>query len=200
MIFALPRIDFSKGIPPEFRTLTVVPTMLISPENIDHLIEALEVRFLANRDDSLRAWELLAIINPVSHGRSPEEIETYKVEPYIVAADVYALPPHTGRGGWTWYTGSAGWMYRLITESLLGLRLEVDKLRFAPCLPADWETFKVHYRYRETIYHITVLQTRAGNGEMSVTVDGVEQYDKAIPLVDDHREHSVEVRIHAAGG
>ena len=89
--------------------------------------------------DSRRAWELLAMINPVNQRRSPEGIATYKVEPYVVAADVYALPPHTGRGGWTWYTGSAGWMYRLIVESLLGLRLEVDKLRFAPCLPADWK-------------------------------------------------------------
>jgi cellobiose phosphorylase len=82
-------------------------------------------------------------------------------------------------------------------ESLLGLRLEVDKLRFEPCLPADWEMFKVHYRYRETVYHITILQELKGNGETSVTVDGVEQYDKAIPLVDDHQEHSVEVRINA---
>jgi cellobiose phosphorylase len=148
--------------------------------------------------DSRRAWELTAMINPVNHARSAEAIATYKVEPYVVAADVYALPPHTGHGGWTWYTGSAGWMYQLIVESLLGLRLEVDKLRFAPCLPADWEAFKVHYRYRETFYHIAVLHTRAGNGEMSVTVDGVEQQDQAIPLVDDRQEHSVEVRIHAA--
>jgi cellobiose phosphorylase len=147
--------------------------------------------------DSRRAWELLAMINPVNHAKSPDEIVTYKVEPYVVAADVYALSPHTGRGGWTWYTGSAAWMYRLIVESLLGLRLEVDKLRFAPCLPADWETFKVHYRYRETVYHIDVLQTHAGNGETSVTVDGVERPDKAIPLVDDRQEHSVEVRIPA---
>ncbi|MFI5342166.1 MAG: glycosyl hydrolase family 65 protein, partial [Candidatus Methylomirabilales bacterium] len=97
-----------------------------------------------------------------------------------------------------WYTGSAGWMYRLITESLLGLRLEVDTLRFAPCLPVDWEGFTVHYRYRETVYHIAVLHARAGNGEMGVTVDGVEQRDKAIPLVDDRQEHSVEVSIPAA--
>jgi cellobiose phosphorylase len=147
--------------------------------------------------DSRRAWELLAMINPVNHAKSPEGIATYKVEPYVVAADVYALSPHTGRGGWTWYTGSAAWMYRLIVESLLGLRLEVDKLRFAPCLPADWETFKVHYRYRETVYHIDVLQTHAGNGETSVIVDGVERHDKAIPLVDDRQEHSAEVRIPA---
>ncbi len=85
-------------------------------------------------------------------------------------------------------------MYRLILESLLGLRLEADRLRFAPCLPAEWESFKVHYRYRETIYHITVLQTRDGSAA-SVTVDGVEQSDKAITLVDDRREHAVEVRL-----
>ena len=108
--------------------------------------------------------------------------------------------PHTGRGGWTWYTGSAGWMYRLIMESLLGLRLEVDKLVFSPCLPADWDVFKMHYRYRETVYHITVLQTQTGNEEMTVAVDGLEQHDKTVALVDDHREHSVEVRINAPGG
>ena len=147
--------------------------------------------------DSRRAWELLAMINPLNHANSPERIATYKVEPYVVAADVYALVPHTGRGGWTWYTGSAGWMYRLIIESLLGLRLEVDKLRLVPCLPADWKAFKVHYRYRETVHHINVLQTPTGDGEMSVTVDGVEQSDKAIPLLDDRQEHSVEVRIPA---
>jgi cellobiose phosphorylase len=148
----------------------------------------------AQLGDSRRAWELLAMINPVNHGRTREEIATYKVEPYVVAADVYALSPHVGRGGWTWYTGSAGWMYRLILESLLGLRLETDKLRFAPCLPRDWESFKMHYRYRETVYHITVLQTNNG-GTAGVTVDGVEQPDNAIPLLDDHQEHAVEVRI-----
>ena len=144
--------------------------------------------------DSRRAWELFGIINPVKHSRSPEGVAAYKVEPYVVAADVYALSPHTGRGGWTWYTGSAGWMYRLIVESLLGLRLEVDKLHFAPCLPADWKEFKLHYRYRETVYHIAVLQTHAADGGMTVTVDGIERDDKAIPLVDDRQEHSVEVR------
>jgi cellobiose phosphorylase len=149
--------------------------------------------------DSSRAWELLSIINPVNHGRTIEEIATYKVEPYVVAADVYAVSPHVGRGGWTWYTGSAGWMYRLILESLLGIRLEVNKLRFAACLPGDWESFKVHYRYRETLYHISfrnIDMLQPDNGSVaSVTVDGVEQPDKAIPLLDDHKEHSVEVRI-----
>jgi len=148
--------------------------------------------------NSRRAWELLAMINPVNHGATPEAIATYKVEPYVVAADVYALSPHTGRGGWTWYTGSAGWMYRLILESLLGLRIEVDKLHFAPCLPAHWKEFKVHYRFRETVYHIVVRQMLATSGATTLTVDGVQGNDKAIPLVDDHQEHTVEVRIHTA--
>ena len=148
--------------------------------------------------DNRRAWELLTMINPVNHGGSPEGIATYKVEPYVVAADVYALPPHKGRGGWTWYTGSAGWMYRLIVESLLGLRREADRLRFAPCLPVDWKEFKVYYRYRETVYEIAVLQQPAKVGETTVTVDGVEQHDKTIPLVDDRRNHSVEVVMHIA--
>ncbi len=145
--------------------------------------------------DNRRAWELFAMINPVNHAGSPEAIATYKVEPYVVAADVYALSPHTGRGGWTWYTGSAGWMYRLIVESLLGLRLEVDKLHFTPCLPAAWEGFKMHYRYRETVYHIAITQTPGGGGPRAVIVDGVEQQGQAISLVDDRQEHSVEVRI-----
>jgi len=145
--------------------------------------------------DGRRAWELFDMINPVRHASSEAAIATYKVEPYVVAADVYAVAPHTGRGGWTWYTGSAGWMYRLIVESLLGLKLEVDKLRFTPCLPAEWETFKLRYRYRETVYQITVAQTRAADERTRVTVDGIEQRDEAVPLVDDCLEHAVEVRI-----
>ncbi len=155
----------------------------------------------AQLGDSKRAWELLTMINPINHGSSLDKIATYKVEPYVIAADVYAVSPHVGRGGWSWYTGSAAWMYRLILESLLGLRLDADKLRFAPCLPADWKSFKIHYRYRETVYHITVLQTSNGNAASAV-VDGVEQFnmaDTAISLVDDHQEHSVEVRIPALG-
>ncbi|MFZ0254275.1 MAG: glucoamylase family protein, partial [Gammaproteobacteria bacterium] len=149
--------------------------------------------------DSRRAWELTTMINPANHAKSPQAIATYKVEPYVMAADVYAVAPHTGRGGWTWYTGSAGWMYRLIMESLLGLRLEVDRLHVAPCLPTHWGGLKIHYRYRETVYHINITQTPTGDdgrsGVMGVTVDGVEQDDPIIPLVDDHWEHTVEVRV-----
>ncbi len=118
----------------------------------------------------------------------------------MVTADLYAVSPHVGRGGWTWYTGSAGWLYRLIVESLLGLRLEVDTLHVAPCLPADWPGFKLRYRYRETVYRIAVTQLPGGQGETKVTVDGVERPDPAIPLVDDRREHAVEVRYRTDAG
>ena len=142
-----------------------------------------------------RAWELFAMINPVNRTKTAAAIATYKVEPYVMAADVYAIAPHTGRGGWTWYTGSAGWMYRLAVESLLGLRREGDKLRLVPRLPATWPGFKLRYRYRDTVYRIAVLSARDGSSKSSVAVDGVEQLDHAISLVDDRREHSVEVRI-----
>jgi cellobiose phosphorylase len=144
--------------------------------------------------DSRRAWEVLTMINPVNHGGSARGIGTYKVEPYVVAADVYAVPPHTGRGGWTWYTGSAAWMYRLIIESLLGLRLEVDKLHIEPCIPDDWEGFTIHYRYRDTVYHIKVVQTVEEDAKR-IILDEVAQEDKWIALVDDHVDHNVEVVV-----
>jgi len=152
----------------------------------------------AAQGDSRRAWELTTLINPANHAKSAAAIATYKVEPYVMAADVYAVAPHTGRGGWTWYTGSAGWMYRLILESLLGLRLEVDKLHINPCLPAHWPGFKLHYRYRETVYHIEVVQTGSEVREaLQVRLDGAIQDGVAIALVDDRREHRVEVRLPA---
>ena len=146
--------------------------------------------------DSERAWELFGMINPVNHGKSADEVAIYKAEPYVVAADVYAVAPHTGRGGWTWYTGSAGWMYRLILESLLGLRLEVDKLHFAPCLPAEWRDCKVQYRFRQTVYPIAFSIHEEG-GEMRVIHDGVAQQGNFIYLVDDRREHTVKIKVPA---
>jgi cellobiose phosphorylase len=146
--------------------------------------------------DTERAWEFFALLNPVHHGSTPEAIERYKVEPYVMCADIYGVSPHTGRGGWTWYTGAAGWMYRLTVETLLGLQLEVDHLRIAPCIPADWASYKIHYRYRETVYHITVRRIGEPSGPVSrVTVDDVECPDTRVPLVDDHREHHVEVLL-----
>ncbi|WP_300988934.1 glycoside hydrolase family 94 protein [Thiocapsa sp.] len=149
----------------------------------------------ARLGDAAKAWELFSLINPINHGRTPEDIATYKVEPYVVAADVYGVAPHVGRGGWSWYTGSASWMYRLILESLLGLRLEVDTLHVAPCLPADWDGFTLRYRYRETLYHIAVTQRVDTEGGTRITLDGVVQDAPTIPLVDDRREHRVEVVV-----
>jgi cellobiose phosphorylase len=145
--------------------------------------------------DSKNAWEILTMINPINHTKTPDDVARYKVEPFVVAADVYALKPHVGRGGWTWYTGSAGWMYRLIVESLLGLRLETDKLFIEPCLPSDWITTRINYRYRETLYRITLTQLHEGKSELIIMLDGVECPDKFISLVDDHHEHMVEVKI-----
>ena len=146
-----------------------------------------------------RAWELFNLINPIRHGDSAEAIATYQVEPYVVAADVYTNPQHAGRGGWTWYTGSASWMYRLITESLLGLRLEADRLWINPILPAAWKGFTIHYRYRETMYHLRVRQGVAGAaGDRSVarvSCDGVPQADRSLLLRNDGVEHEVEIDV-----
>jgi cellobiose phosphorylase len=156
------------------------------------------VMAFAKLGDRERAWELFRLINPVLHADTPERIATYKVEPYVVAADVYLVAPHTGRGGWTWYTGSAGWMYRLITESLLGLEREGERLRVVPCLPVEWPSYTIHYRFRETVYHITVARAAPGEPARCV-VDGAEHPDGWIPLQDDRHEHHVQVAVVEAG-
>ena len=147
----------------------------------------------AELGDHARAWELLRMINPIHHGDSADRIAVYKVEPYVVAADVYAVSPHVGRGGWTWYTGSAGWMYRLIVESLLGLRLEGDTLRLTPCIPADWPEYTLRYRYRDTVYRIHVRQQAGQGTRQRLLVDGVDCPDLEIALRDDHALHVVEL-------
>ena len=135
------------------------------------------------------------MINPVSHADSADAIATYKVEPYVVAADVYAVAPHTGRGGWTWYTGSAGWLYRLIVESLLGVELAIDRLRFSPCVPAEWKEFRLDYRFRESVYHVTVSRADTGGRACAVWLDGVPQADNGVALSNDGNEHEVRVLL-----
>jgi cellobiose phosphorylase len=147
----------------------------------------------AELGDHARAWELFRMINPIHHGDTAERIATYKVEPYVVAADVYAVEPHVGRGGWTWYTGSAGWMYRLVIESLLGLRLEGGTLRLAPCIPPEWPGYTIRYRYRDTVYRIQVHRGAGQGISPRLLVDGVEQPGLAIPLHDDYAQHAVEL-------
>ena len=148
--------------------------------------------------ENSRAWELFALLNPVGHGASPAQIATYKVEPYVVAADVYAVAPHIGRGGWTWYTGSAGWMYRLLVETLLGINLEGDRLHLMPRMPEKWTSYKIHYRYRQTVYHITIARLAGDSSAKSLLVlDGQTIAGPTFPLQDDRREHIVEMRVRA---
>lgn len=147
--------------------------------------------------ETARAWECFALINPVNHAMSEADAVRYKVEPYVAAADVYSVPPHGGRGGWTWYTGSAGWMYRLIYEDLLGLRMENGtKLSFRPCVPSTWKKFRIDYRHRGTLYRIqfTILGERT-HQVRKVTLDGVPLPEEVVALNDDGREHDVQVEI-----
>ena len=153
------------------------------------------VMAFAKLGDNRRAWELFQLINPVNHSKTADNMEVYKVGPYVLAADVYAVVAHVGRGGWTWYTGSVGWMYRLITESVLGLQLAVDKLYIKPCLPEDWHSYRIEYRYRSTTYKIIVKQSREQGVTYHLKVDGIEQADGYIPLVDDQQEHTVEMLL-----
>ena len=146
--------------------------------------------------DTERAWDLFALLSPVHHSVTPSQIATYKVEPYVIAADVYAVAPHIGRGGWTWYTGSAGWMYRLLVETLLGVNLEGNQLRLTPSLPKAWTTFTLHYRHRQTPYHIRITRLPdAPHGTSRLTLDGQALAGNIISLLDDHRDHSVEIQL-----
>ena len=146
--------------------------------------------------ESERAWQLFALLNPVNHGTTPQQIATYKAEPYVVAADVYALAPHTGRGGWSWYTGAAGWMYRLLVETLLGINLEGDHLRLSPRLPQAWPGCTIHYRYRQAIYHISITRLAAGSTDApALTLDGQLLDGNLLPLRDDRSDHAVEMKV-----
>ncbi len=146
----------------------------------------------AQQGDAARAWELARMINPIQHAQDPAAVATYKVEPYVMAADVYAVAPHVGRGGWTWYTGSAGWMYRLLTESLLGLRRSGDLLELAPCIPASWERYRLDYRHGASVYAIEVVQH--DDAAATLRLDGLACTDLRVPLLDDGRTHRVELR------
>ncbi|HET8808386.1 MAG TPA: glucoamylase family protein [Methylophaga sp.] len=160
----------------------------------------------ARMGDKKRAWEFYQMLNPVNHGDSADSITRYKVEPYVMCADIYGAAPHTGRGGWTWYTGAAGWMYRLTLETLLGINLEDGYLRVAPCVPADWKSFKVHYRFHETLYHITI-NCQAGQPQQvtRLLLDNVELAAASeagtdngkFPLINDQQVHHVSIELNS---
>jgi cellobiose phosphorylase len=141
-----------------------------------------------------RALELWNLINPVYHATTPLEAQHYKVEPYVVCADVYGAPPHTGRGGWTWYTGSASWLYRVALEAILGFKLQGNKFQVAPCIPRDWATYEMTYRYGTATYQIRVDNSAGtGRGVRSVTVDGTLMHDGMVPLHDNGATHEIRV-------
>jgi cellobiose phosphorylase len=131
------------------------------------------------------------MINPVHHTGTDEACATYKTEPYVMTADVHAAAPHVGRGGWSWYTGSAGWMYRLVVESLLGVTRAGDTLTLMPRLPAGWDGFRLHYRYRGSHYAIAVHRADTP----LLRVDGETQQGNTIVLVDDGCTHEVELYV-----
>jgi cyclic beta-1,2-glucan synthetase len=143
-----------------------------------------------------RAVELFDLLNPILHSSTPEAVARYKVEPYVVAADVYSVPPHTGRGGWTWYTGSAAWLYRVGLETILGFHRRGEHLRLDPCIPAAWPGFEITYRHHSATYHIVVENPdRVESGVSQLIIDGVEAPGGVMPLVDDGRTHEVRVLL-----
>ncbi len=142
--------------------------------------------------DGDKAAELFAMLNPINHSRTRTDAYRYKVEPYVVCADIYSTKPHVGRGGWTWYTGSAGWMYRLLVESLLGLERRGNQLRVRPLLPKHWQAFDMCYRFGESIYEIACREAKPLEAE-AVTLDGVAAADGWVCLLDDGKTHAVVV-------
>jgi cyclic beta-1,2-glucan synthetase len=144
--------------------------------------------------DGQRAFELFQTLNPIQHARDRKGVHRYKVEPYVVAGDVFSQPPHIGRGGWSWYTGSAAWLYRVGLESILGLRRSGDRLTLDPCIPPEWKGFVITYRFRSATYRIEVENPHGRvRGIATVCLDGQRCEDATIFLADDGRNHVVRV-------
>jgi len=143
-----------------------------------------------------RAHELYRMLNPICHSDSPEKVSQYQVEPYVVAADIYSVLPHTGKGGWTWYTGSSGWMYRVGIEALLGVRRRGDALEIDPCIPPHWPGFELTYHVGATTFHIVVENRQlVSTGVRCITLDGNLLAGGRIPLTVDGARHEVVVSM-----
>ncbi len=152
------------------------------------------VQALAGLGRGGEATALWNMLSPLSHASTPDGVSRYKVEPYVVAADVYGLPPHVGRGGWTWYTGSASWLYRAALETILGFTKRGEQLSFDPRIPREWEGFEVEYRHGKTLYRCHVENPqKVEHGVLEVWCDGNRMPNGMISLVDDGREHAVRI-------
>ena len=139
-----------------------------------------------------RAHQLFSMINPINHARTPEEAALYRVEPYVMAADVYSVAPHKGRGGWTWYTGSAGWMYRAGLEAILGITREGGKLRIKPCIPANWPGFEANLTFGKTRYEIKIVR---GPRPLPAGVKRISGGEYLITLNDQGGVHAFELQL-----
>jgi cyclic beta-1,2-glucan synthetase len=159
------------------------------------------VMAFAQSGQTEKAAELFSLLNPINRASTRTAVRRYRVEPYVVAADVYSVAPHVGRGGWTWYTGSAGWMYRAGIEGILGFHLAGDSLRLTPCIPERWARFDLTFRYRSSRYEITVLNrrcdVRGASRSTHTTVDGtaLPQDECSLKLLDDGATHRVEMTL-----
>jgi cyclic beta-1,2-glucan synthetase len=152
------------------------------------------VMALARLGSGDEAAEFFHMLNPVNHGRTAADVARYKTEPYVIAGDVYARSPHAGRGGWSWYTGSAGWMYRAGLESILGLRRRGDTFVIDPCISSSWPEYRIVWRFLDSRYEITVSNpARRCRGVAEATLDGAPVNAAAIPLVNDGRTHEVQI-------
>ncbi|HEY5466986.1 MAG TPA: glycosyl transferase, partial [Clostridia bacterium] len=150
----------------------------------------------AKLGDGDKAWELFELINPINLTENFRECARYKVEPYVMAADVYAAYPHTGRGGWTWYTGSAGWMYRAGLEYILGFQKNGDAIVMDPCIPGKWKEYAIEYKYLDTGYHIRVTNPEGlCKGVRQITVDGKPVTGNRFDLENDKIDHHIEVMM-----
>jgi cyclic beta-1,2-glucan synthetase len=153
------------------------------------------VMAFAQQGNAKKTWELLQMINPVNHSTDTSSIEQYKTEPYVIAADVYGVKEHKGRGGWSWYTGSSGWMYQLILESFIGLKRKGNSLSFAPCFPEEWSSVKINYTYSNTVYKVELIQNALAGIDTKIILDGNEEISSVILLVDDGGVHDVKVYL-----
>jgi cyclic beta-1,2-glucan synthetase len=146
--------------------------------------------------DGDKAFELLSLLNPINHADNHTGAHRYKVEPYVISADIYSMPPHVGRGGWTWYTGSAGWTYRVAVERILGFRLQGNNIVLDPCIPKGWSGFEISYRRGKTRYDISVENPlNVCRGILAIKLDGQMLSGKpsSIPLADDGETHRVQI-------
>ena len=148
----------------------------------------------AQLGDGDRATELFSMLNPLTHTHDAAAIQKYRAEPYVAAADLYSQPPHTGRGGWTWYTGSAGWMYRVGVESILGLTRRGGALHIDPCIPKTWPRYEMTFKLGRAEYRIVVENPNGVNrGVVRVELDGVEHTGRDVAIVEDGVVHLVTV-------